>query len=340
MINVVRGLTEVSTRRRSSSCGRMRPARRGAAQAAPAERAAVLLHGPEGRHDAEPHRGDRGRVLRRLQPGPGPGHRPELQSPAVRHHLGGHPGHGRRRASPSTCSSSRSSGWSSRGTPHCGSWSRSTVRSSSCAGAGSRRPTMPAPALPAGGRGGSSIVRSRLSLVGSPWSRSYCSACSCERRSRRAAAAAYEGQRPAPVGAPGPVRRRDRRRPARATTPRRVSTSTLLPGGPNVANVTVGSAPNGPEFTLAWVPKALAGGRDGPVGPCDIAQVFQRSGTLSVSWKDNNITSPEQFKGKKVGVWDFGNEYEVTAGRQEARPRGRQGLHQGHPGLQHERAAG
>ena len=32
--------------------------------------------------------------------------------------------------------------------------------------AGSRRPTMPAPALPAGGRGGSSIVRSRMSLVG------------------------------------------------------------------------------------------------------------------------------------------------------------------------------
>ena len=50
----------------------------------------------------------------------------------------------------------------------------------------------------------------------------------------------------------------------------------------------------------------------------DIAQVFQRSGTLSVSWKDTNITSPADFKGKKVGVWDFGNEFEVTAGAKKA----------------------
>ena len=32
---------------------------------------------------------------------------------------------------------------------------------------------------------------------------------------------------------------------------------TLLEGGPNVANITVGCAANGPEFTLGWVPKAL-----------------------------------------------------------------------------------
>ena len=89
---------------------------------------------------------------------------------------------------------------------------------------------------------------------------------------------------------------------------------TLLSGGPNVANVTVGSAPNGPEFSLAWVPKALQAVETGQSDLVSIAQVFQRSGTLSVSWKDNNITSPEQFKGKKVGVWDFGNEYEVTSG--------------------------
>jgi NitT/TauT family transport system substrate-binding protein len=88
---------------------------------------------------------------------------------------------------------------------------------------------------------------------------------------------------------------------------------TLLEGGPNVANITVGCAKTGPEFTLGWVPKALVA-----LGPdCDlvsIAQIFQRSGTRSVSWKDSNITKPSDFKGKKVGVWDFGNEYEVTAG--------------------------
>ena len=37
-----------------------------------------------------------------------------------------------------------------------------------------------------------------------------------------------------------------------------------------------------------------------------------------MSWKDSNITAPADFKGKKVGVWDFGNEFEVTAGVPEA----------------------
>ena len=37
-----------------------------------------------------------------------------------------------------------------------------------------------------------------------------------------------------------------------------------------------------------------------------------------MSWKDSNITAPADFKGKKVGVWDFGNEFEVTAGAQQA----------------------
>ena len=58
----------------------------------------------------------------------------------------------------------------------------------------------------------------------------------------------------------------------------------------------------------------------------DIAQVFQRSGTLSVSWKDSGIDDPCRLAGKKVGVWDFGNEFEVTAGlslelRPDPRPR-------------------
>jgi NitT/TauT family transport system substrate-binding protein len=89
---------------------------------------------------------------------------------------------------------------------------------------------------------------------------------------------------------------------------------TLLEGGPNVANITVGCATDGPEFTLGWVPKALVAVESGNCDLVSIAQIFQRSGTRSVSWKDSNITSVDQFKGKKIGVWDFGNEYEVTAG--------------------------
>jgi NitT/TauT family transport system substrate-binding protein len=90
-------------------------------------------------------------------------------------------------------------------------------------------------------------------------------------------------------------------------------TVAFLPGGPTIAPHTVGSAPNGPEFTISWVPKVLEA-RESGSDLVDIAQIFQRSGTLSVTWKDSNITDPCGFAGKKVGVWDFGNEYEVTAG--------------------------
>jgi NitT/TauT family transport system substrate-binding protein len=87
----------------------------------------------------------------------------------------------------------------------------------------------------------------------------------------------------------------------------------MLPGGPDVIPQAVGSQPDGPEFTISWVPKVLEAREQGS-DLVDIAQIFQRSGTLSVAWKDTDINEPCKFAGKKVGVWDFGNEYEVTAG--------------------------
>ena len=90
-------------------------------------------------------------------------------------------------------------------------------------------------------------------------------------------------------------------------------TVTMVPGGPDVIPQAVGSQPDGPEFTISWVPKVLEA-REGGSDLVDIAQVFQRSGTLSVSWKDSGIDDPCKFAGKKIDVWDFGNEFEVTAG--------------------------
>ena len=66
------------------------------------------------------------------------------------------------------------------------------------------------------------------------------------------------------------------------------------------------------DFALAWVPKALVTRQEG-AKIVNIAQVFQRSCTLEVSWKDSGITKPEDWKGKKVGTWGFGNEFEVLA---------------------------
>ena len=51
----------------------------------------------------------------------------------------------------------------------------------------------------------------------------------------------------------------------------------------------------------------------------DIAQIFQRSGTLSVSWKDSNITKPADFKGKKVGVVGLRQRVRGHRRRQEGR---------------------
>ncbi|HUF06386.1 MAG TPA: ABC transporter substrate-binding protein [Candidatus Binatia bacterium] len=87
----------------------------------------------------------------------------------------------------------------------------------------------------------------------------------------------------------------------------------ILDGGPDVIPQAVGCAADGPAFTISWVPKVLEA-REQDCDLVDIAQVFQRSGTLSVAWADSGITSPADYAGKRVGVWDFGNEFEVTAG--------------------------
>jgi NitT/TauT family transport system substrate-binding protein len=71
------------------------------------------------------------------------------------------------------------------------------------------------------------------------------------------------------------------------------------------------------DFAIAWVPKALASREQG-ADIVNIAQVYQRSGTLQVSFKDAGIVSPEDFAGKKIGNWGFGNEFEVFAAMTKA----------------------
>ncbi|MFC5379235.1 ABC transporter substrate-binding protein [Aquipuribacter nitratireducens] len=71
-------------------------------------------------------------------------------------------------------------------------------------------------------------------------------------------------------------------------------------------------ATGGADFGIAWVPKALVSNTEG-AGLVNVAQVFQRSGTLMVSWADSGITEPADWAGKTVGNWGFGNEYELTA---------------------------
>lgn len=86
---------------------------------------------------------------------------------------------------------------------------------------------------------------------------------------------------------------------------------TILPGGPDItpAQVVAGGQA---EFGLDWLPSLLAQ-RDQGVDLVNIAQVFARPGITEISWKDSGITSFEDMRGKRVGVWCCGNQYPVFA---------------------------
>lgn len=71
------------------------------------------------------------------------------------------------------------------------------------------------------------------------------------------------------------------------------------------------------EFGVAWVPKMLAS-REAGAELVNIAQIFQRSGTLQVAWADSGITTVADWAGKRVGTWGFGNEWEVYAALRQA----------------------
>lgn len=71
------------------------------------------------------------------------------------------------------------------------------------------------------------------------------------------------------------------------------------------------------EFGVAWVPKMLASREQG-ADLVNIAQIFQRSGTLQVAWADSGLESVEDWAGKRVGTWGFGNEWEVFAALRQA----------------------
>ena len=71
------------------------------------------------------------------------------------------------------------------------------------------------------------------------------------------------------------------------------------------------------DFAVSWVPKALVPREEG-MDIVNVAQVFQRSGTLQVSWADAGIDGPADLAGKVVGNWGWGNEFELLAGSRKA----------------------
>ncbi len=90
----------------------------------------------------------------------------------------------------------------------------------------------------------------------------------------------------------------------------------IIIGGPqvnNVQNVASGAA----DIGVAWLPNMLRS-REGAGGTAgtdlvSISQIFARSGTRMVSFKDKNITTPAEMGGKRIGSWLGGNEPELFA---------------------------
>ncbi|MBJ3764258.1 ABC transporter substrate-binding protein [Maribius pontilimi] len=82
---------------------------------------------------------------------------------------------------------------------------------------------------------------------------------------------------------------------------------TILPGGPDIAPPQV-LAGGGADVMVDWMPSALSAREKGlPI--VNIAQPFKTSGLMLTCWKDTGITGPEDFAGRTIGVWFFGNEY-------------------------------
>lgn len=67
------------------------------------------------------------------------------------------------------------------------------------------------------------------------------------------------------------------------------------------------------DFAIAWVPKVLGTLEATGAELTDIAQVYQKSGTLQVSFKGDGVAKVADFEGKRIGSWGFGNEWEIFA---------------------------
>ena len=82
---------------------------------------------------------------------------------------------------------------------------------------------------------------------------------------------------------------------------------TIKPGGPDIAPTQV-IAGGGADVTVEWMPAALAA-REKGLPLVNIAQPFKSSGMMLTCRKDSGVASTDDFKGKTLGVWFFGNEF-------------------------------
>src|SRR5215813_4039 len=86
---------------------------------------------------------------------------------------------------------------------------------------------------------------------------------------------------------------------------------TILPGGPDITPEQV-VASGGADFGIDWLPSLLSS-REHASNLVNVAQVYARSGMREISFTGKNIKGVADLKGKTVGVWTGGNEFELYA---------------------------
>ena len=82
---------------------------------------------------------------------------------------------------------------------------------------------------------------------------------------------------------------------------------TIKPGGPDIAPTQV-LAGGGADVTVEWMPAALSA-REKGLPMVNIAQPFKSSGMMLTCRKDAGVATTDDFAGKTLGVWFFGNEF-------------------------------
>jgi NitT/TauT family transport system substrate-binding protein len=82
-------------------------------------------------------------------------------------------------------------------------------------------------------------------------------------------------------------------------------------GGPDI-NPEQAVAGGQAQLGIDWLP-SLMSARDQGTKLINIAQVFTRSGMTEITWKDTGLNAISKLRGKKVGNWLGGNEFELFA---------------------------
>ncbi len=85
----------------------------------------------------------------------------------------------------------------------------------------------------------------------------------------------------------------------------------INPGGPDIASPQV-IAGNRADVIVEWMPAALAS-RERGVPLVNIAQPFKRSGMMLTCRAETGIRTPQDLRGRTLGVWFSGNEYPFLA---------------------------